>query len=117
MKIAPLAQIKNQLSAYVEACKDSPVVITKNGKAVAVIMPISDEDDLDTLLLVNNPRFIGLLEEARERVRRQDGVKSDDFWAELKRRRDTKPPIGKGGKPRATRTIRARNNVRAKTPA
>ncbi len=116
MKIAPLAQVKNQLSAYVEACKDSPVVITKNGKAVAVIMPIGDEDELDTLLLVNNPRFIGMLEEARARVRRQGGVKSDAFWAEVGRRRAAKAPAV-NGKPRVARAIAPRRRAKVKTPA
>jgi prevent-host-death family protein len=37
MRIAPLADVKARLSVYVEQCEtDGPVVITCNGKAVAV---------------------------------------------------------------------------------
>jgi hypothetical protein len=37
------------------------------------------EDDLDRLLLVHNPRFLQLLEEARQRVRMTGGVPLDEF--------------------------------------
>ena len=38
MRIAPLADVKARLSAYVEQCEtDGPVVITLNGRAVAIL--------------------------------------------------------------------------------
>jgi antitoxin (DNA-binding transcriptional repressor) of toxin-antitoxin stability system len=64
--------------------KDSPVVVTRNGRPVALLIAITDEDDLDSLLLVHNPRFVQLLEEARERVRVTGGV----LLAEMRRRLD-----------------------------
>jgi len=87
MKIAPLAEIKDHLSAYVEACKESPVVVTKNGKPVAMLVAIEDEDDLDSLLLANNPRFIEILEAGYRHIQETGGIKHDKFWAEMKRRR------------------------------
>ena len=74
MKIAPLAEIKNHFSAYIDESKESPVVVTRNGRPVALIIGIQAEDDLDSLLLANNPRFNQLLEEARARVRVTGGV-------------------------------------------
>ena len=48
MKIAPLEDVKTNLSAYVEqAGKEGPIVITRNGKAVAVIIAPIDDDDLE----------------------------------------------------------------------
>lgn len=39
MKIAPLAEVKAQLSAFIEECEtQGPVVITRNGKAMAVLV-------------------------------------------------------------------------------
>ena len=38
MRIAPLADVKARLSAYLDECGvEGPVVITRNGKAVAVL--------------------------------------------------------------------------------
>ena len=39
MKIAPVADVKARLSAYLEECEtEGPVIITRNGKAVAVLL-------------------------------------------------------------------------------
>jgi prevent-host-death family protein len=58
MKIAPLAKVKNRFSAYIVESQESPVVVTRNGHPVAMIIGITDEDDLDSLLLAHNPRFV-----------------------------------------------------------
>ena len=74
MKIAPLAEVKDHFSAYIDESRESPVVVTRNGRPVAMIISIDDEDDLDSLLLAHNPRFVQLLEAARQRVRVTGGV-------------------------------------------
>jgi len=74
MKIAPLAEVKDHFSAYIDESRESPVVVTRNGRPVAMIISIGDEDDLDSLLLAHNPRFVHLLEAARQRVRVTGGV-------------------------------------------
>jgi len=79
MKIAPLAEVKDRFSAYVDESRESPVVVTRNGRPVAMLIAIEEEDDLDGLLLVHNPRFMQLLEEARQRVRATGGVPLAEF--------------------------------------
>src|SRR5713226_3927018 len=71
MKIAPLAEVKDRLSAYIDAAKESAIVVTRNGKPVALLTPILEDDDLDSLLLTHDRRFIRLLARARERVARR----------------------------------------------
>ncbi len=90
MKIVPLAQVKDQFSAYIKESQTSPIVVTKNGKPVALLTGIEDREDLDSLLLAHNPHFVDLIEQARKRVRRTGGVKSDQFWSDVKRRRARK---------------------------
>lgn len=83
MKIAPLAEVKDRFSAYVDESRESPVVVTRNGRPVAMLIAIEEEDDLDGLLLVHNPRFLHLLEEARQRVRVTGGVPLAEFRRRL----------------------------------
>ena len=83
MKIAPLAEVKDHFSAYIDESRESPVVVTRNGRPVAMLIAIEDEDDLDSLLMVHNPRFLQLLEEARRRVRVTGGVPLDEFRRRL----------------------------------
>jgi prevent-host-death family protein len=82
MKIAPLAEVKDRFSAYIEESRESPVVVTRNGRPVAMIVAIEDEDDLDAILLAHNPRFVQILEEARQRVKVSGGIS----LAEMRRR-------------------------------
>ena len=58
MKIAPLADVKVRLSAYVdEAMSDGPVIITRNGKPAAVLLAPKDDDELERLVLAYSPPF------------------------------------------------------------
>ena len=41
MKVASLADVKAHLSAYVESSRQGPVVVTRNGKPVAVLVAVS----------------------------------------------------------------------------
>ena len=90
MKIAPLAQVKDQFSAYIVESQKSPVVITKNGKPVAMLTGLNEDDDLETLVLAHNPRLVQILEQAREQVRRTGGIPHKEFWARVKKRRAQK---------------------------
>ncbi len=84
MRIAFLADVKAKLSAYVEQCRrEGPVVITRNGKAVAVLLAPKDDDDLDSILLAYSPRFQAMLEKSRESIRAGKGLPEEDFWKEV----------------------------------
>lgn len=87
MKIAPLAEVKDKLSAYVNESQQTPVIITKNGKPVALLTGITEDDDLDSLLLAHHPRFVEILKQARTRVLQTGGVKHKDFWKQVSQRR------------------------------
>jgi prevent-host-death family protein len=54
MKTIPIYEAKNQLSKYVEMCREEPVVITKNGQMKAFLVPY-DEDEFAALMLQYSP--------------------------------------------------------------
>jgi prevent-host-death family protein len=81
MRIAPLADVKAHLSAYLDqVASEGPLVITRNGKPVAVLLAPVDDDDLESLLLARSPRFQALLDQSRRSVREGKGLPSDEFW-------------------------------------
>jgi prevent-host-death family protein len=82
MKVVTLTEVKDRFSAYIEESRESPVVVTRNGRPVAMIVAIEDADDLDAMLLAHNPRFVQILEEARQRVKVSGGIS----LAEMRRR-------------------------------
>ncbi|HUW11357.1 MAG TPA: type II toxin-antitoxin system Phd/YefM family antitoxin [Anaerolineae bacterium] len=83
MKIAPVAELKAQLSAYLRSSAEGPVVVTRHGKPVAVLLSIDDEQELERLVLAYTPRFQGILEAAREQIRESGGIAHEEFWQEL----------------------------------
>ncbi len=80
MKIAPVADVKARFSSYLEQCADGPVIVTKNGRPAAVLMAVTDDEELERLVLAHTPRFMALLDSAFERVRKGGGMKHAEFW-------------------------------------
>jgi len=80
MKVAPIAEIKAQFSSFVKASEEGPVIITKNGKPVAVLLAISDEDEIERLMLAYSKKFRSLLEAAERRIQESGGIRHEDFW-------------------------------------
>jgi prevent-host-death family protein len=93
MRIAALADVKARLSAYVDECEnEGPVIITRNGKAAAVLLAPKDNDDLERLMLAHSRRFQSLLSKSRRSIKAGKGVSHDEFWKIVVRRHRAKRP-------------------------
>ncbi len=85
MRIAPVVEVKAKFSAYLEECRAGPVIVTKNGKPVAVLLAVVDEDELERLILAHSPKFQAILERGKEQIRAGEGIESKKFWEEVER--------------------------------
>src|SRR5262249_50818104 len=90
MKIASVARIKSQFSSFLKASEAGPVVVTRNGKPVAVIVAVQDEDEIERLLMAYSPRLQAILEEYRKQIREGDMLSHEEFWAEVQASRVSK---------------------------
>jgi hypothetical protein len=63
-----------------------PIVITRNGKAVAVLLASYDDDDLERLMLGRSPRFQALLDRSRESIKEGKGLSENAFWRAVRKR-------------------------------
>lgn len=87
MRIAPLADVKARLSAYLDECgAEGPLVITRNGKAVAVLLVPYDDDDMERLMLGRSPRFQALLNRSRQSIKEGKGLSEQAFSAAVRKR-------------------------------
>src|SRR5436190_12623825 len=84
MKIASVADIKARLSAYLKESAEGPVVVTRNGKAVAVLLAVTDDDELERLVLAHSPKFQALLDKSRRQIEETGGIPHEQFWREVK---------------------------------
>ena len=82
MRIASLADVKAKLSAYIDQSEtEGPVVITRNGRAVAVLVSPVDDDDVENLILARSPRFQKILRKSRASIKAGRGLSSNEFWS------------------------------------
>lgn len=87
MRIIPLAQVRAQLSACVgQVATEGPIIITRNGKAAAVLLAPGDDEELERLVLAHSPRFRALLDKSRQSLKAGKGLSHDEFWKAAKQR-------------------------------
>jgi prevent-host-death family protein len=96
MKFASDADVKAHLSAYLKDSQEGPVIVTRNGKAVAVLLAVTDEDELERLVLAYSPRFQALLEKSRRQIEETGGIPHEAFWRAVEADRSPGTPKGKG---------------------
>jgi len=80
--VVPLNEVKNQFSQYLEEAQQEDIVVTKNGRAAAIIHAITDED-LEDYLFETDPRFIACIEALRAQYRREGGTPLGEVRREL----------------------------------
>lgn len=99
MKIASVAEVKSQFSAFVKSSADGPVVVTRNGKPVAVLLGVEDEDEIERLLMAYSPRLRAICDLSRQQIADGQGVGHDEFWAGIEARKTPKPRAKPTAKP------------------
>ncbi len=102
MKIASVADVKAHLSAYLKETREGPVIVTRNGKAVAVLLAVTDEDELERLVLAHSPKFQALLDKSRRQIEETGGIPHDDFWCEVAAESREDASKGKKGRRRTS---------------
>ena len=92
MKTMTVFEARNHFTRTLEAAKDDVVIVTRNGKPVAAIQGI-DDDDIEDLLLERSERFWQMIACAR----RGKPIAVDSLRRQIQQR----APRGKLSKPRA----------------
>jgi prevent-host-death family protein len=80
MKIKTIREVKAKLNQVVTDLPETgSVIITKNGKACAVLLPFTDETDLETLVLSQNKRFWELFDKSVESGKERGWIQLEDL--------------------------------------
>ena len=69
MKMATIREVKAKLSEYVQLARDDVIVITRHGRAAAVLQGI-DPADLEEVIYETSERFRSLIASRRQTARR-----------------------------------------------
>ena len=80
MKTESLREVKNNLSRVIEQLpKTGPVLITKNGRTRAVLLPVAEDTDLESLLLSQSRRFWELIDKSAAKARKSGVTRFEDL--------------------------------------
>ncbi len=88
MRIAPVAEMKAKFSAYLKESEDGPIVVTRSGKPVAVLLHVEDPDELERLLMAYSPQLQRILEVSRQQIKEGKGIPHDEFWRQVEEEYD-----------------------------
>jgi len=88
MKIESLREVKNNFSEVIDGLEASgPVLVTKNGKGRALLLPVNENTDFETLILSNSPKFWRLIDQAasskRTSIEELPDVDDEKGWQKL----------------------------------
>jgi prevent-host-death family protein len=82
MKVENIREVKTRLSRYIkELPKSGSVLITKNGRPCAALVPVTEDTDLEALALSRNKRFWKLIDDAIARGKKEGFVDLADLNA------------------------------------
>ena len=81
MKKIEITKASAPLSEYAQKAKKDPIVVVKNGKPIAAVVPVPNAD-AETVSLSSNRKFLAIIERSRLRRRKEGGVSA----AEMRRR-------------------------------
>lgn len=80
MKIESLREVKANLSKIVKNLpSDRSVVITKNGRPCAVLFPVTEETDLESLVLSQRKDFWQMIDRAHKEGEKKGLTKLEDL--------------------------------------
>ncbi len=91
MKIASAAEVKARFSAFLRSSASGPVVVTRNGRPVAVLVGAEDEDEIERLLMAYSPRLRAICDLSRQQIAQGQGVSHEEFWTGVEVRKSQKP--------------------------
>ena len=60
------------------------------------MLAVTDEDELERLLLAHSPKFQALLDKSRRQIEETGGIPHEQFWREVAAESDE--PAGKGNR-------------------
>ena len=92
MKIASVAEVKSQFSAFLKASEGGPIVVTRNGRPVAVIVGVQDKEEIERLLMAYSPHLQAVLERSRQQFRDGHWLSEEEFWSQFDRAQPSKGP-------------------------
>jgi prevent-host-death family protein len=90
MKTASAAKMAAQFNDYLDASRDQPVLITRNGKPVAMLLAVHDKAEAEQIAGGGSRSLGSIFKEAHEQLQKGGGIPEEQFWKEVEESRRAK---------------------------
>ena len=78
IRAVEISEAVQSLGEYAQEISSGPVVVTKAGQPVAVVISIENAD-LESISLSLNPEFMEIIDRSRARHQKEGGISSDEM--------------------------------------
>jgi prevent-host-death family protein len=95
MRTASLAEVKAHFSDFIKESERGPVVVTRRGKPIVVLLAVDDEGEVERRMMSRSRPLQSLLNAARQRLRQGQGIPENEFWEDVKRSSAKQPRLRK----------------------
>src|SRR5438876_307791 len=83
MKRVSVADMQGQFSVFLNESQNQPVLVMDNGKPIAVLLAVHDQDELDRLIFASSHRLQEILAAGRKEIHEGRGIPRDEFWKQV----------------------------------
>jgi prevent-host-death family protein len=95
LKTVSAAKIAAQFNDYLDASQEQPVLVTRKGKPVAVLLRVQNRAEAEQLASGPARSLRSVLQEGHEQILQGAGIPHDQFWREVEQSRLATPPSSK----------------------
>lgn len=79
MNTIAIEDATDSLAEFAAAVREQPLLVTRAGKAVAALVPIEADADLESIALSTNPKFMAMIQRSRASCRDQGAIPADEI--------------------------------------
>ncbi len=83
MKKIEIRKASGSLAEYVRQCQKNPILIVKEGKPVAAVVPIRNADE-ETITLSTSRQFLAIIKRSRSRRKKEGSISSKEIRRRLR---------------------------------
>jgi prevent-host-death family protein len=98
VKTASAAKMAAQFNEFLDASREQPVLVTRNGKPVAVLLAVQDKAEAEQLAMGRERSLRSVFQEAHVRLQKDGGIPHAQFWRDVEQSRRIKRPAPSRGK-------------------
>ena len=83
MKTASVTELNLHFNDFLAASKDGPIVVTRNGRPVAVLVGEEDGEEVERLVMAYSPRLNAKLDASLAKIKAGKGIRHEELWTRI----------------------------------